>query len=389
MTSLEQLIAALRVDAHPDGWSQQTAAADADKLVVSALVLGMAPLLHWQLSQWNVTLPPRALAKLAAAHQASLTRQQAIAAQLRELVCACARESLPIIVLKGAYLAEFVYPEQGLRPMNDIDVLLQPSHLPQVEALLKRLGYEGHYKSAAEGARIVKHTSTFRKPQTHQSTPNPYLSAESERTIEPHTSLEESWFGLRADITDGVWERSIEIDYHGQPARALCLSDLMLHLCLHLTFHLIMGFPSIVQLLDLRMVSARLSSNDWDEMLRRARERNVMSYLYAALRLAHLTLAAPVPVMVLRELAAATPARVRAHAETLSLRDVMRRTQQPPLTTIAQRLQRGAQDRAETARWATTWGEWWNVWRTLLDVAKTDTGKIIGQRIKQAVRSEQ
>jgi hypothetical protein len=377
-------MAALRADASSDAWQSQTQTADADKLAVSAIVLGVAPLLHWQWLQWNVVWPPRALAKLAAARQASVARQQAITTQLSELLRECARESLPVIILKGAYLAEFVYSEAGLRPMNDIDILLQPTHLSQVEALLTQLGYVGHYKSSETGARITKHTSTFRKPQTRAGTPNPYLSAESERTVEPHTSLEESWFGLRADITHGVWERSLAIDYHGQPARALCPSDLLLHLCIHLTFHLIMGWPSLVQLIDLRMISARLSQNDWDELMQHAREHQVTGYIYAALRLAQLALAAPIPIVVLSDLASATPAHVRAHAETFSLHDLMERTQKPPLATIMQRLQRGVQDRTEATHWATTWSEQWNVWRTLLDVTKTDTGKIIVAKLKRA-----
>lgn len=387
--SIELLMAALRLDAQADAWQKSTQGTDTDQLVVSAIVLGIAPLLQWQLSQWCSVLPARALAKLLAARQASNARHQAITAQLTEILHECARESLPVIILKGAYLAECVYPESGLRPMNDIDILVQPAHLPQVEALLKQLGYEGHYKSATAGARITKHTSTFRKPHTLEHTPNPYLSAENERTIEPHTSLEESWFGLRADLTAGIWERSLLLDYHGQPARALCLSDLLLHLCLHLTFHLIMGWPSLVQLLDLRMVSVRLSPHDWDAVWQRARDLRVTGYIYAALRLAHLTLAVPIPTAVLHKLAQATPTAIRAHAETFSLRNLMERTQKPPLLTIRQRLQRGVQDRQEAARWTTTWGEWWRVWHTLLDVAHTDTGKIIKQRIKQTVSSEQ
>ena len=192
---------------------------------------------------------------------------------------------------------------------------------------------------------------------------NPYLNAGAERTVEPHLSLEESWFGLRADITPGVWERSIETDIEGHAARALCPSDLMLHLCIHLSFHLIMGWPSLVQLLDLLWVSRRLEEADWEQVSRRAIDRSVAGFIYAALRLARVALAAPVPEKVLARLAAATPAAVRAHAETLTAEDVMRRAQRPPLTTIRRRLARSVHDRAETARWAGTLQERLAVWR--------------------------
>jgi len=266
--------------------------------------------------------------------------------------------------------------------MNDIDVLLRPEQLGALETILLQLGYEAHYKSPQSGARIVKHTSTFRKHTGDGATPNPYLSGESERTIEPHTSLEESWFGLRADITPGVWQRSIASNFGGHRARVLCPSDLMLHLSIHLTFHLIMGYPSLVQLIDLLMVSRTLRADAWTALVQRARAQKVSGFIYAALRLAHTTLAAPIPDEVLRALCADTPTSVRAHAETLSLADAMQRTQRPPLTTLTQRLRRGVQERAETARWASSMSERVAIWRTLVDVGRTDTGQMIGARLR-------
>ncbi len=381
--SIELLLAAFQPDTNPAIWQAQLAHADTDKLAVSAIVLGWAPLFHWQLTQWSIALPPRAEAKLLATRRASAARQVAITSQLSELLDACAPAHIELLVLKGAYLATHVYPEPDTRPMNDIDVLVQPEQLPALETILLRLGYAAHYKSPESGARVVKHTSTFRKRSGDGATPNPYISSESERTIEPHSSLEESWFGLRADITRGVWQRSITTNFGAHSARALCPSDLLLHLSVHLTFHLIMGYPSLVQLVDLLMVSRTLQADDWTALVLRAREQKVSGFIYAALRLARITLHAPIPEFVLRGLAEHTRAHVRAHAETLSLQDVMHRTQRPPLTTLAQRLQRGIHERRETARWARSIGERAAVWRTLVDVSRTDTARLIGARLRQ------
>lgn len=382
--AFDLLLAAFRADTDPVAWKRQVLRADPDKLVISAIVLGLAPLLHWQLSLWGITLPPRAWAKLQSARSASVERQLAIQSQLAELLAASARSHVTPIILKGAFLAVHVYPEPGLRPMNDIDMLVRPAELSQIGAVLVRLGYVGHYKDPAEGARVVKHTSTFQKPGAASGVANPYLNTGAERTVEPHVSLEESWFGLRADITPGVWERSIETDIDGHTARALCPSDLMLHLCIHLTFHLIMGWPSLVQLLDLLWVSRRLSESDWEQVSRRANDQLAAGFIYAALRLAQVALAAPVPQNVLAQLAAATPASVRVHAARLSAADVMQRAQRPPLTTIRQRLARSVYERAETARWAGTLRQRLAIWGTLVDVAHTDTGKLLGARLRQA-----
>ena len=377
-SAIELLIAALRADAAPEDWFRRldSSGVDQDDLAISGLALGLAPLLHHRLELWERPLPnARAQGKLAFARRAEVARQLARRAQLAE---ALPRLPAERIVLKGAYLAECVYPAPGTRPMNDIDLLFHPGDLPQVASALRDLDYGAKERPAELGPGITKHTSTFARAGSAAgaaATPNPYLSGGAAVMIEPHRSLEESWFGLKCDLTPGMWQRSQPVEVAGQPARALAPADNLLHLCVHLAFHLIMGSPSFVQLVDL-MVFAGRPELDWDDFLARAAELRASGYAYAALRLAADTLAAPVPLPVLQALSAASPASVRAAAETLSLADVLRRTQQPPLRTIGQRLRRGIADRAETARWSHSPAERLRVWWTLIDFRRTDTWRL-------------
>jgi hypothetical protein len=374
MHSVEHLIAALRVEASPGEWLAGLEAVDQDDLAVNALALGLAPLLHYRLEQWGHALPdPKAHAKLAFARRAEEARQAALRAQLGE---ALARMPAPPIVLKGAYLAEKVYPAPGLRPMNDIDLLFRPQDLPAAAEALYALGYRSKEKPADLGPGITKHIHTFRRAGDLASTPNPYLSAAGDRMIEPHRSLEESWFGLKCDLTPGMWERSAETEIAGQRARALSPEDTLLHVGVHLAFHLIMGAPSFVQLVDVATLVTRRAPA-WDDFLARARALRASGYCYAALRLAAHSLSAPVPPGVLQALAGDCPPGVRAAAEGLSLAEMRRRTQKPPLRTLGQRLKRGLEDRAETARWAHSLGEWLRVWWTLVDVRRTDTWQLL------------
>ena len=345
-----------------------------DDLAVTALALGLAPLLHYRLEGWGQRLPDaRAQAKLNFARQAETARQTARRAQLAETLAAL---PVPPVVLKGAYLAECVYPAPGLRPMNDIDFLFRPEDLPPVAAALSNLGYGAKQKSPELGPGITKHTSTFQRQGQNTATPNPYLSASGSRMIEPHRSLEESWFGLKCDLTPGMWSRSQPIQIAGGQARALAPADALLHLCVHLTFHLIMGSPSFVQMVDLAIFIQQMDV-DWDDFVARARELGAMGYAYAAARLASQALAAAFPPPVLTQLAAASPPGVRSAAERLTVGDVMRRTQKPPLRTVGQRLRRGVADRAETAGWAHSPAEWLEVWWTLFDIRRTDTWRML------------
>jgi len=378
LSATQLILDALRPHQTPTTWESDFARlqADWDDLAVRAIVLGLAPQLHKQLGHWGLEIGARAAAKLGAAYQAQAWRNEAIFAQLGEALIACTERGLRPIALKGVHLAALVYADPALRPMNDIDLLFTPEELPAAESLLESLGYGGKHKSAELGPGVTKHASTFRRASPEAATPNPYLSTGAERTIEPHTSLEESWFGLKVDITPGVRDRAIAATLAGQPCRVLAPGDLLLHLCVHFCFHLIMGAPSMVQLADL-LAATSAGGVDWFAFTGYAVARRAAPYALAALTLARKLLDAPLPADILDALSRDTPTALRRRIDRLGLADVLRRTQQKPLTSIPQRIRRGLADRAETARWAAGWGGKWAVWKTALRVGSTDTWRMM------------
>lgn len=378
LTATQRILDALRPDQTPHAWMSACSRAglDWDDLAVRAIAFGLAPQLYRRLVEWELALPSRTTAKLAVTYQAHAQRNAAIYAQLGEILTACATRGLYPIALKGVHLAAVFYPEPALRPMNDIDLLFTPEELPAAEAVLEDLGYAGKRKSPDLGPGVTKHTSTFRRGSAVPVPPNPYLATQADRTVEPHTSLEESWFGLRVDITPGVRERPVMTTLGGHPCRVLAPEDLLLHVSVHFTFHLIMGAPALVQLTDL-LVIAQAGAVDWPTFVARAMARHAAPYVLAAFTLAQNLLNAPVPPGVMADLEQATPARLRQRIERLDLSYVLRRTQQKPLTTISQRIRRGLSDRAETARWAPDWAGRWRVWKTALNVPRTDTGRML------------
>ncbi len=385
VTATQAILDALNPQQTPSQWESAfvRAGSDWDDLAVRAIVWGLAPQLHCRLSQWPVKIPPGAAAKLAVTYQAQAQRNEAIYAQLDEILAACQARSLQPVALKGVHLAACYYAAPALRPMNDIDLLFTPAELPQAEALLTELGYSGKHKPADMGAGVTKHTSTFRRTDGAEGrTANPYLSAGGDRMIEPHASLEESWFGLKVDITPGIRERT-ETAVLGQHAcRVLNREDLLLHISLHFCFHLIQGAPAMVQLTDL-LVIIQAGNLNWETFTARAETYQAAPYAYAGLKLARDLLGAPVPAAQLTQLADLTPPDLRQRIQSLGLADILRRTQQKPLTNIPQRIWRGFQDRAATAAWAADRYGRIQVWRTLFQPARTDTGQMLLGRLNK------
>jgi hypothetical protein len=400
----QQLLDALRPHQQPDQWLQSASQLNWDDFAVRAIAFGLAPQVYARLKQWDGKIPPKAMAKLAITHKAQAQRSEAIYAQLAQVLTACGSAGLQPVALKGAHLAACYYAEPALRPMNDIDLLFTPEELPGAEALLLELGYGGKHKSAETGARVTKHTSTFRREEPHKpsATPNPYLSASLDRTIEPHSSLEESWFGLKADITPGIRDRvdTAVLTPNAPACHVLNPTDLLHHICLHFSFHLIQGAPSFVQLTDLLVITQNQHLNseeqassdarfafedansskskvDWDSFLPRVAEAKSADYVLAALTLAQKLVGASLPEHILPKLAEQTPGNLRQRIAQMDLAYVLRRTQQKPLVTLADRLRRGVTDRIEIARWAPTWAEKWRVWQTAVQFTRTDTAQML------------
>jgi hypothetical protein len=356
---------------------------DWESVVVTAIALGLAPLLHDRLTRLNLPLPPMAMAKLAVTRQAHAQRNQGIGQQLTELLQAFAGQQIPVMVLKGALLAPTAYDDAALRPMNDIDLLFRAQDLARVGPVLESLGYVGKHKNADEGPGVTKHLSTYRRVGREGSTPNPYLSADGDRMIEPHGSLEESWFGLKVDITPGVWERAIPLKLHGQPAYRLSTNDLLLHVTVHATFHVIMGTSVFVQLYDIRQVVVTWPDQiDWTQLLTLARAARAQPFLLAGLYWARSLYQASIPDWPILELEKECSPELVNYIQSLDAVGIFNRTQQPPLVTLGQRLRRGLADRRETARWAGSLGGKWKVWQTALAVHKTDTASLLHAKLK-------
>jgi hypothetical protein len=116
-----------------------------ENLVDKAEYHGLAPLLEPTISALARDMPAaipndvrRAFVALARRHRrAAVIRERCI----DELLTAFATASIPVILLKGAALAHLVYPAPKLRPMADIDVLIDSADLEGAIRTVCDIGY--------------------------------------------------------------------------------------------------------------------------------------------------------------------------------------------------------------------------------------------------------
>jgi len=61
--------------------------------------------------------------------------------ELERILAAFERADIPVILLKGAALAQTLYPDPALRPMSDLDLLVHPSAVSSAQRVLEYIGY--------------------------------------------------------------------------------------------------------------------------------------------------------------------------------------------------------------------------------------------------------
>jgi len=249
---------------------------------------GLAPLLFKRLKKSDAQdcVPADAWERLRVAYFASAGRSGCLHRELGPVLRCLCSSGIPVVALKGTYLAEAVYGDVALRPMCDVDLMVPRAELPRTQTVLLDLG--GAYQQA-------EHFDTFDWAGHHHVRPVVVrgLPFEIHWTLVPPTG------SVRIDVA-GLWDRARPVTIAGVEVLALSPEDLLLHLCLSLSHQ---GFAGLKRLCDTAETIYRFGDEiDWAQVVHLAREWGASRYLGLTLHLARSMLGAVVPDDVLEQL---------------------------------------------------------------------------------------
>lgn len=101
----------------------------------------LLPLVYWQVRSHGLTCAPAVRRIMASAYVRQKSLAEAQTRTLREVVTALTAAGIDSVVLKGGVLAHTIYPEPGLRPMDDLDILVPPDRIEAARSVLLDLGF--------------------------------------------------------------------------------------------------------------------------------------------------------------------------------------------------------------------------------------------------------
>lgn len=211
-------------------------------------------------------------------------------ADLKRILRRFSAEGIPVILLKGAWLAHSAYDGSAVREMADLDLMVPAVDLERAARAVMALGWRPH--------RTIRDIATEMRNKHHL----PIMTREGAAAVELHWNLTHE---KRRDYVppDGLWERSHGIRVAWEPARALSREDMLLHLCLHLAYQHMFTF-GIRPVLDVALFlqKSEAATIDWQQLTQRAIDYRWHRGVWITLQLARDLFGAPVRQVVLDEL---------------------------------------------------------------------------------------
>lgn len=195
----------------------------------TAMSNGVAPLLYHHLRKIHPRpdIPSKTMAQIKKTYLGNTVRNMISANELIRLLGVFSSKGIDTIVLKGAALANAVYPESGLRVYGDIDILIKSEDRTAVEGLMPGLRYAYASDPAEEKEFWEKH---YHLP--------PYRHLDANIFLDVHLNVTNTF---QINI-DHWWERSRTVNILGCWVRVLSPHDLLQHLFIHTSKH---GFNNI------------------------------------------------------------------------------------------------------------------------------------------------
>ncbi len=197
------------------------------ELAENAIQHGVNPFLwhHLKSVEDSLLIPEEVRARFTKAFLFSAGKGIVVRNQLSTLLALFHDNQIWNVVLKGAYLADKIYRDFSIRPMTDIDILIDQEDAIHLEDILSQNGY------------IPLNSAKLPISSPHFT----YFPTSGGIELEVHISLLPLRNSDRFDIT-ALRERSVKTELVGCRTNALVLEDMVLYHCYHLCRHLLLHF---------------------------------------------------------------------------------------------------------------------------------------------------
>ncbi len=268
------------------------------------------PWLVARVEEAQIEVPEGVNGRLRTVNDASRERTRRMLSACAEILDAFRQAGIQVVLLKGAVLSPFYYPDPLLRPLADLDLLIRPQDIAASrKIMLKQLGYR-YYSRSAEDEVYLRGE---RKPNIWA--PN------NVHPVEVHFALREEYAGIGYELAQIMWAESVERPYwQNTHARVPNPAALLLHVCAHTTSDWLIQRGRLMHIDDIGKLCNQMQPEDWQTFGRLVLP-DTARFIYPALALVGKYTPLSLPESSTNALRANCPAALLAWLEQTELAD--------------------------------------------------------------------
>ena len=261
----------------------------------------LLPLIYRRLQVQRVAHPMMGL--LSGVHRKAWCEAQTLAYAMRPVLQALEAAGVRTLLIKGAALQRAYYGSAAVRPMSDLDIVVQPAQALAARAVLEGLGWFAN-ETAREEDTVYRHSMMFRDGEGHELDLHWHLMREA----------------CRIEASADFWSHALPLDYAGVPTLRLGHADMLVHTLIHgLRANRVPPLRWIADAMTVIRVAG--PALDWDRVLACAERLRLGARLHLGLAYLVRRFDAPVPQHVLTALGRRRTSWVEHVENSVVLRD--------------------------------------------------------------------
>ncbi len=245
-------------------------------LLEKAARQGVAQFLYyhlWECQEAWLSIPKNCQERLRQIYYGIAGQNWLMQKELTNITSFLNETQISVILLKGAGLLGTVYKNIALRPMVDVDLLVEEESLSKLKLLLSVAGYQKADRLNQESLEKFSKEVYFYKEGG--------LLLDIRATLSQGERFENIF---RIDMSKEAQRKSKEYNNTGTTLRILDPNHLIMHLCLHQAVN--HSFRGLFRFVDLReAILAYNAEIDWKELIIKAKYYKIRTILYYALYL--------------------------------------------------------------------------------------------------------
>lgn len=238
------------------------------------------------------SIPQSVLNKLNQASLKTLSRNMVLTEHFRQIIKAFSAIDIQVIALKGSYLSDWLYQDIGLRQFSDLDLLVPVKDGFRALEELRRMGYNGETNNPLHLSELTQnHLGIVHYSPMHKNGVS----------VEVHIRVTGKNETYKVDL-EGMRKRAMHLYLHGVETFAFSPNDLLMHLCLHLDKHFVVGHVQFTCFYDLtNLLNHKTDEINWKEFEKECLSGKAVDYTFKYLFLVNKYMNAYLPEEIIRK----------------------------------------------------------------------------------------